>query len=246
MMSTAKPSQKLRTLVDSQHALRVYLDALLCETAFAEPVPDTITEPVAESVTESHQTGVVEMETVTEASSTVADIDVAPEPGSVAEAIIQPDWAQRRFQCLSFQVAGITFASPLEKLNEIMELKEGMTELSGRAPWMVGLLSNRDQNVQVVDLAHIAMPEERRGDIAPVCERARHVILIGDGRYGLAADSLSRVLTLAPDEVRWRSGRSRRPWLAGTAVEAMCAILDIDNLCARLAAELSPAGNGEL
>jgi purine-binding chemotaxis protein CheW len=63
---------------------------------------------------------------------------------------------------------------------------------------------------------------------------------------GLIADGLSHVLMLEPDEVRWRSERSRRPWLAGTAIEAMCAILDIDNLCAPMAIRLTLMSNDEI
>ncbi len=34
---------------------------------------------------------------------------------------------------------------------------------------------------------------------------------------------------------RWRGEGGKRPWLAGTAVEQMCVVLDIDNLSAQLA-----------
>ena len=30
------------------------------------------------------------------------------------------------------------------------------------------------------------------------------------------------------ERVRWRSDRSQRPWLAGTLVEQMCALIDVD------------------
>jgi len=34
------------------------------------------------------------------------------------------------------------------------------------------------------------------------------------------------VLRLTPDQVRWRTERTRRRWLAGTVIEHMCALID--------------------
>jgi purine-binding chemotaxis protein CheW len=123
-------------------------------------------------------------------------------------------------------------------MSGIVELTDTLTELPGYAPWVLGLLPNRGQNVQVVDIAQIIMPAERQALIAPAAERIKYVILIDGGRFGLAADSLSQVLSLEPAEVRWRSRHSKRPWLAGTVVEHMCALLEIDRLCEQLAAGL--------
>jgi purine-binding chemotaxis protein CheW len=52
------------------------------------------------------------------------------------------------------------------------------------------------------------------------------VVFIADGTWGLACDELAQVVTLRPDEVRWRTSRTRRRWLAGTVIEHMCALLD--------------------
>ena len=224
-----KKPHESHTLDEPQRALRVYLDALLGEVELtAEPalVTQLVDDPALEEALERAT------EPALEAVSTV-EKKAIEEPQKQAH-IAPPDWAQGSFQCLSFQVAGVTLAAPLEKLNGIVELAEEITELPGYAPWVIGLLPNRGQNVQVVDVAQIIMPDEGASISQPAAERMKFVILLDNGKFGLAADSLSQVLSLKADEVRWRGEQSKRPWLAGTVIEQMCALLEIDLLCDQL------------
>jgi len=223
------------TLVEPQQALSAYLDALLDETTFAvvEDKPDirAAEHLVLERALEKATTAPVP-EPV-KAESTPA-VDASQKQTRIAT----PDWAQTPFQCLGFQVAGVTLAAPLEKLNGIVELTEEITELPGYAPWVIGLLPNRGQNVQVVDVAKIIMPAESNAVKQPAAERMKFIILLEDGKFGLAADSISQVLSLEAEDVRWRSVHSKRPWLAGTVIEKMCALLEMDLLCEQLRAGL--------
>jgi len=231
-----KKPHESQMLDEPQLALRVYLDALLTEATFAAAEEDVAVEVLVEEK-ERDQAVIVD------ASPAVESLPETPQQAAVPDAsrpdvsrIAQPDWAQNTFQCLSFQVAGVTLAAPLEKLNGIVELAEEITELPGYAPWVVGLLPNRGQNVQVVDIAQIIMPDEGRATSVPISERMKFIILLEDGKFGMAVDSISQVLNLEPDEVRWRSEQSKRPWLAGTVIEKMCALLEIDLLCQQLEA----------
>ena len=70
----------------------------------------------------------------------------------------------------------------------------------------------------------------------PTADRMKYIILLDEGKFGLAADSITQVLTLEADDVRWRSDAGRRPWLAGTISERLFALLDTDVL-ARILAE---------
>jgi purine-binding chemotaxis protein CheW len=245
MVSMRKTPPQTYTLDDPQQALRVYLDALLCEVAFAGD-DESANAPLLEVETQadvSSESASIAVETFVDIKTTDSPAEApveAPqeaaetEPQKPTAKIIHPDWGQARFQCLSFQVAGITLAAPLEKLHGIVELEEKLTELPGYAPWVMGLLPNRGQNVQVVDIAHIIMPTGHRTETPLTSEQVKYVILVDSGRFGLAVDSLSQVMTLEPDAVRWRSDQSKRPWLAGTVVEHMCAVLDIDCLTEQL------------
>ncbi len=232
-----KKPHELHTLAEPQQALGLYLDALLDETTFV----------VEENKQELHVTENAALEKALERATALPLESVDVEPVPLADTsqkqicIATPDWAQNRFQCLSFQVAGITLAAPLEKLNGIVELTEEITELPGYAPWVIGLLPNRGQNVQVVDVAQIIMPTESDSVMQPTAERMKFIILLEGGKFGLAADSISQVLSLEADDVRWRSTQSKRPWLAGTVIEKMCALLEMDLLCTQLRAGLTKA-----
>jgi purine-binding chemotaxis protein CheW len=238
-----KKSFETHTLHEPQTALRVYLDALLCEATFATDeniAPPTQQEDIVEVPAEIVQLNKKLQSELLEAipDSTDTVVPVTNNPVDEESSVLHPGWAQNRFQCLSFQVAGVTLAAPLEKLHGIVELQEAITELPGYAPWVMGLLPHRGQNVQVVDIAEIIMPDDRRTNICPANERAKYLVLIDDGKFGIAVDSISQVLTLEPVDVRWRSNKNRRPWLAGTVIDKMCALLELDRLCVQLQAGL--------
>jgi len=42
---------------------------------------------------------------------------------------------------------------------------------------------------------------------------------------------------ISPDQVKWRSTQGKRPWLAGTVIEHMCALIHVDSLVALLESE---------
>lgn len=229
------------TLHEPNRALRVYLDALLSEATFSVEEEDA---SLAQQEIIEEQSPVVvvqdiplEAEAEVEVESPAIDRTIDQNPEA-----LYPDWAQSRFQCLSFQVAGVTLAAPLEMLDGIIELNESITELPGYAPWVMGLLPNRGKNVQVVDIAKIIMPDDRRAAIAPANERTKYLVLIDGGKFGLAADSISQVLNLDPADVRWSRKANRRPWLAGTVIDQMCALLEMEQLRLQLQAGLNGVG----
>lgn len=231
-MTKKTPDTHIQALLDPQQALRDYLDALLSEIDVDEGIPQS------DNMAESALSGDPEQEVHSDA---VEQVPVEPQPvttgnePAAATTPEVPEWARFEFQSLSFKVAGLTLAAPLEKLNGIVELEGELSELPGYSPWVLGILNNRGQNVQVIDVAKVIMTGRQldRGQENPE-KGAKFVVLINSGKFGLAADSLSQVLTLSPDDVRWRSANGKRPWLAGTVIEQMCAILDIDHLTREL------------
>jgi|SRR5690554_135537 len=147
----------------------------------------------------------------------------------------RPYWAQERFECLLFSVAGLKLAVPLVCLGGIHAIQERdkITPLPGMPDWLVGLMPTGQGNIRIVDTARWVMPERNIVDYA---EQMKYVIRINDSDWGLACDEVDKSFTLAPDQVRWRTSRSKRPWLAGTLIEHMCALLDVD-ACKRLLKE---------
>jgi len=213
-------------LAAEQRALGDYFDALLSEqepeTPHLRPVANRpaplLDMPVLRQIPVAPPPEV----------QTEIKVEVAAE---TAAAPARPEWAEVPFQCLLFHVAGLNLAVPLSRLNGVIPWPENVTPMPGHAAHFLGLVEHQERKVRLIDTAAVVMPPER------LAAQQRHygkVILIGEGRWGLACDDVGEVVTLDPDGVRWRSAQGRRQWLAGTVVEHMCALLDTDAMAERL------------
>lgn len=226
-MPEGKKSYRLQ---DQQVALTSYLAALLQDVPDyveeqTEPEPPT-QAPVAEVPPPVEAP--VAPPPVLRAPAEQSTAPVAEEPAPTAGPVA-PAWAQERFQCLVFHVAGLSLAVPLTKLNGVVPWPESVTPMPNRSALFLGLMRHQQRNVKVVDTALMVLPEGRQPEsLAAPEERIEHIILLDEGRWGLACDSIGEVLTLDPDEVRWRGAQGKRPWLAGTVLKHLCALLDAD------------------
>ncbi len=135
-----------------------------------------------------------------------------------------PQWAQSRFDVLLFKVSGLTLAVPLISLGQIQPITDELTPLFGQADWFMGIQPTPQGKIRTVNTAKFVMPE--RYDESFV-KNAKYVVSINGVPWGLAVDSVNQPIRLQPGDVKWRSDRSKRPWLAGTVKEHMCALLDI-------------------
>jgi len=172
-----------------------------------------------------------------ELATTVAPAELAGEveddlslPGAPAAWLDngRPAWAQQPFECLLFKVGGLALAAPLAELGSIYPLDtESLTAIFGQAAWFMGLLPVKGYNVRAIDAAQVVMPERYAESMR---QFYRYVITLHGSDWGLAVDSVADSIVLQPDEVRWRGQRSKRPWLAGTLVTQMCALLDVAQL----------------
>jgi purine-binding chemotaxis protein CheW len=138
-----------------------------------------------------------------------------------------PQWAQSRFDVLLFKVSGLTLAVPLVSLGQIQPITDELTPLFGQADWFMGLQPTPQGKIRTVNTAKFVMPE--RYDECFV-KSAKYVVSINGVPWGLAVDSVNQPISLMPEEVKWRGDRSKRPWLAGTVKEHMCALLDIPRI----------------
>lgn len=152
-----------------------------------------------------------------------------PEPKPSVEVLGKPSWAEHEFQAMLFKVAGLTLAVPLMDLNGVIEWdSERITTMPGHAEFYLGLMTHLGKNIPLVDTAKLVLPPEKIRLLAgddPLAHLTR-IVLINDSAYGLACDDVNEVITLKPDDVRWRTSRTQRRWLAGTVVEHMCALID--------------------
>ena len=174
-----------------------------------------------------------------------------PEVATVAEQVPQPAalladgrpaWAEEPFECLLFDVAGLTLAVPLICLGSIYPLEgQELTPLFGQPEWFLGILPSQAGNLKVLDTARWVMPDRYREDFR---EGLQYVISVQGYEWGLAVHQVSRSIRLDPSEVKWRSQRAQRPWLAGTVIEHMCALLDVEALAELIASGGAKRLNG--
>ena len=157
----------------------------------------------------------------------------APIPAAVQASRGRPSWADEPFECLLFDVAGLTLAVPLVSLGTIYPLAGAeLTPLFGQPDWFLGLLPVQSGNLKVLDTARWVMPERYRDDFR---QGLQYVISVQGHEWGLAVHQVSRSIRLEPGEIKWRSQRTQRPWLAGTVIEHMCALLDVTALAELIA-----------
>lgn len=230
-------SNKTNTLVDEKLAVSLFLDSLL-----REPEEETVLE--TETPVVSPVVDIPKVETVAEVKTeapVVEKVDVTPElkveqdvstqtqvETEVVTDSIVPEWANEPFQILLFEVAGLKLAVPLIELSGVIEWTEAVTEMPGHADFYMGILQHLGYKIAVIDTARMVMPANKLAQLAgdEPRDRVKHIVLINDYRWGLACDKIGEVITLKPEEVKWRTSKTSRGWLAGTVIEHMCALLN--------------------
>ena len=201
----------------------------------AELAPRPLVLPTFEMPTAHVEAPVEPLPEVIETVVVAESVQPEPQMLVVPEVVPQgrPEWAQGSFECLLFDVAGLTLAVPLVCLGSIYPLEgQELTPLFGQPDWFLGILPSQAGNLKVLDTARWVMPDRYRDDFR---EGLQYVISVEGYEWGLAVHQVSRSIRLDPDEVKWRSQRTQRPWLAGTVIEHMCALLDVASLAELIA-----------
>lgn len=201
--------------------------------AVAAPVQVPVPAPVVVEVAVQAAPEIAEpvqalVEPVAELNKPLGLIVPPPPAGSQ-----RPQWAAEPFECLLFDVAGLTLAVPLVCLGAIYPLDgQELTPLFGQPDWFLGILPCQAGNLKVLDTARWIMPERYRDDFR---QGLQYVISVQGYEWGLAVHQVSRSLRLDPNEIKWRAQRGHRPWLAGTVIEHMCALVDVAELAELIA-----------
>ena len=231
--------------VESEAALDEFQAAVLEEQARDAQNPAVAAAPIAAPVVKAPMALVEAPVPVLAPVSTIAPLLQALVPPVVevhlppsntpppVETDGRPSWAAEPFECLLFDVAGLTLAVPLVCLGSIYSLAgHELTPLFGQPEWFLGILPSQAGNLKVLDTARWVMPDRYRDDFR---QGLQYVISVQGYEWGLAVHQVSRSLRLDPNEIKWRSHRGQRPWLAGTVIEHMCALLDVSALAELIA-----------
>ena len=231
--------------VEVEAALDEFQAAVLEEQARDAQKPAVVAAPVAAPVAKAPVAVIEAPAPVLAPVSTIAPLLQALVPPVVevhlppsntpppVETDGRPSWAAEPFECLLFDVAGLTLAVPLVCLGSIYSLAgHELTPLFGQPEWFLGILPSQAGNLKVLDTARWVMPDRYRDDFR---QGLQYVISVQGYEWGLAVHQVSRSLRLNPNEIKWRSHRGQRPWLAGTVIEHMCALLDVSALAELIA-----------
>ncbi|KAB0672903.1 chemotaxis protein CheW [Aeromonas veronii] len=185
---------------------------IVAEESLLPVAPEWPAEVLLPEVAEPHTTILTE-----------TALEVAP-----VEAIEPVAWENidtgKEFQALFFEVAGVTFAVPLTELGGIHQLGE-ITSLFGQPGWYKGIMTSREQKMNVVDTAQWVMPGQHLE-----MDDYKYLIMLGESPWGLACHHLKGTELLHRDQVKWRHQEGKRPWLAGMVKEKMCALLHVREL----------------
>ncbi|WOC78362.1 CheW domain-containing protein [Stutzerimonas frequens] len=256
-------SRTVLTETRSQQALQSYLDGLLQDAAIeladsvsqdefqaavleeqlrdariSQPPRLEIVQPTppAPPVVVAPEAPEIPASAPVHAAAPIIALAAAAQPVDEPTAIVadrHPGWGDEPFECLLFDVAGLTLAVPLVCLGSIYPLAgQELTPLFGQPDWFLGILPSQAGNLKVLDTARWVMPDRYRDDFR---QGLQYVISVQGYEWGLAVHQVSRSIRLDPSEVKWRTQRSQRPWLAGTVIEHMCALVDVTALAELIA-----------
>jgi|GEM_PF-1580035 len=140
---------------------------------------------------------------------------------------LQPSWGKVDFDVLLFSVAGLTLAVPLVSLGQIYPLNDDITSIFGQSKWYMGIKTTPLGKVHVVNTAMFVMPEKYQQSHA---QNVKYVVTIDGYPWGLAVDKIDQPRTITQAQVKWRTERSKRAWLAGTIKSVMCGLIDVQKM----------------
>ncbi len=201
----------------------------------AAPIVEPKFEPAFESLPQPSKPQVV----VKIPSPKIADVNTLAEPELKpllkvdAQVEVErpypqaPIWAQSAFDVLLFNVCGLKLAVSMEALGRIIKVEHETNQLIGRPDWFMGAYNESDKHYYVVDTAKFIMPEK---DLDLTTQGYSFLIQLQLSDWTLACKEVYHTVRLEPDQVKWRSQEGKRPWLAGTVIEHMCALIHVDAL----------------
>ncbi|MBB1463558.1 chemotaxis protein CheW [Vibrio sp. SG41-7] len=210
--------------------------SMVVDRPVERPIEQQAESPIAEeSHVEAQQDGTHTEESEIESISE-PEVELETQSGGIERFTSWETTARTEdFQVLYFDVNGVTFAVPLDELGGIHRLEE-LSHLIGKPAWYLGLQTNRDSQLDVVDTAKWVMPEKLTND--EYKENYQYIVMLGESLWGLAGTELKGTELLNTDKVRWREMAGKRPWLAGMVKEKMCALIHVEALIAMLNAGL--------
>ena len=222
-MSQAKPPQQI---VQQQLALDAYLSKLLNEVSEAvlDGNESEGLKPIEDSIKELVQPVVIDI------SLDHRPLQSQSKASELHPLSVMPYWAQCEFQALFFKVEHLILATPLTALSRAIKIERKPGKIAGQPSWFLGLLDDQDNRIGVLDTGQLVFGKNRGSQRDLENNPFKRVLITHDNRWGLACDEVLSIGRLMPDKVRWRTSRIKKPWLIGTVIEELTAIVDLQEL----------------
>jgi len=162
---------------------------------------------------------------VTQATSKESELTAVVNPLSVL-----PSWTEDEFQALFFKVDKLILATPLTELLRMIKIEKEPTKLPGQPSWFMGLLESHEQRIGVLDTGQLILGKSKGQQRDLEKQPFKSILITHDGKWGLACDEILSIGKIEPGQVRWRTLRQKRPWLIGTVIEELTAVIDVNHL----------------
>ncbi len=214
-------------LAEPDTALKSYLQTLLDEIVPLDSPPERQKPTVKTNTRGKPAPKPAPVVTAPQPTALAAPADTVLETTRVAadteteqQAYQLPEWSAAEFQALDFRAGGRDFCLPLVCMKSIVPLEKALTRVPGLPPWHLGVMNLRGQNVGVIDLSMLMLGQSAQAD-----EADKFVLLLDDGRWGLACNGLGQAGRVRPEDVRWRKRADQPRYLEGVIKQRLVPVL---------------------
>lgn len=142
----------------------------------------------------------------------------------------EPNTVESPLRLFLCQIAGMKVALPVSELNNIVHWpQQGLVQYPDQTDWQLGLLSERGQQVEVIDIGAALQATPDAQQVSP-----RYILLVDGRRLGIACEAIEEIVSLEADAFHWREDNDPRSWFKGLVSESMHTLIDLPALLTSL------------
>ena len=208
--------KKCDELVRQEDALNVYLASLL--GGMSEQVAE---ERVTKETSKTQLPNVLDntvceppVKTVLQVEKNITHIDCLKQESEI--------------KCLSAVVSGLKILIPADVIADIRNVTNCLKPSAVMPSWIYELEDEADEAIQVINTQKVLFEGLKSQRLKP--NQHIYAVLLDDGAWGLACDSIYKVVTIKNNAIKWRGENSKRNWLAGTSQRYEAVLLDVKNI----------------
>jgi len=141
------------------------------------------------------------------------------------------------FQALLFDINGLQLAIRTAEIKAILPWPETPLQQSQETSdneTIMGFYNQAPNQIKIINTAHIVLPIQYQHNIA----LPSFIIVVGEDNWALSCHKINAVITLSPEDIRWRKNMKARSWLAGTSIGKSCSIVSIRGLVSLLTPQI--------